>query len=73
VNHRTLRTVAQHSSRDNPPEAAAGVAHQLRLDSRANVWSWKGRLSPREVDRVRRGTADVAPAFYTDEDWDEQA
>jgi hypothetical protein len=69
VSGRMLRTVAEHSSARNPLEAARGVAHQLRLNSRANVRSWKHRLTGREVLRVRRGTADVAPHFYGDADW----
>jgi hypothetical protein len=34
-----------------------------RLDSRANLDAWRGRLRPEEVARVRALTADVAGAF----------
>jgi hypothetical protein len=34
-----------------------------RLDSRANLQAWRGRLTPEQVARVRELTADVAPRF----------
>jgi hypothetical protein len=66
---RVRRTIEEHSSEENPREAREGVVHQLRRDSGANVWSWKYRLSRQEISRIRRGTEDVAAAFYSDEDW----
>jgi hypothetical protein len=61
--------VEAHSSPANPREVAAGVVHQLRRNSRANIWSWAHRLSPAEIHRVRRATEDVARFFYSDADW----
>ncbi len=43
--------------------------HFLRIDSRKNVGSWKQRLSPGQVERVRVGTAKVAAQFYGEADW----
>jgi hypothetical protein len=34
-----------------------------RLDSRANLEAWRGRLTPEQAARVRELTADVAPKF----------
>jgi hypothetical protein len=64
------RTLEEHTSPDNPREAPPGVAHQLRRDSRANIWSWKARLRPEEVERLRRETEGLARLFYADADWD---
>jgi Sulfotransferase family len=59
--------IERHSAAENPVEQRD--KHSVTLDSRANVQSWKRRLSDDEVARVRAGVADVAPAFYSDEDW----
>lgn len=41
----------------------------VRRDSRAARWTWRDRLTPEDRERVRAGTAEVAPAFYGDADW----
>jgi hypothetical protein len=64
---RARHVVARHSDPSNPAEAAQ--AQDVALDSRANVSAWKRRLDAAEVERVRAGTADVWPAFYTEADW----
>lgn len=66
-------TIEESTSEQNPRAEVDGEAHRIRLNSRANVWSWCARLSPEEIDRIRRGTEDVAPWFYTDADWEEGA
>lgn len=63
------RTVEEYSRASNPVERPAGRTQLLRRDSRSNVWSWKGRLSAKEIDRVRAETEDVARLFYSDQDW----
>jgi hypothetical protein len=63
------RTVEAHSSAENPSDAPAGTVHQLRRDSRANVWHWTHRLRPEEAVRVLRGTEDVARALYPEPEW----
>lgn len=42
---------------------------KLRRDSKANVWSWKNRLSDEEIKRVREGTRRISSHFYSEEDW----
>lgn len=42
---------------------------KLRRDSKANVWSWKNRLSDEEIERVREGTREISSHFYSEEDW----
>jgi hypothetical protein len=41
----------------------------VRLNSRAGVESWRRRLTPEQVERIRTGVADVSPRFYSDDDW----
>ncbi len=63
------RKIRQSSSSENPGELARGKTHSVRLDSRANLYNWKRRLSPEEITRVRRLTEDVANDYYPDVDW----
>ena len=56
------------TSPDNPDDIGSqtGVA---RVNSRANIWSWKQRLLPEEIAAVRDLTRPVADQFYAPEDW----
>jgi hypothetical protein len=63
------RAIAVTTAADNPAEAAPGVIHELRRSSAESVRSWRSRLTPAEVARVRDATADVWPEFYSDEEW----
>ncbi|MCI0684650.1 MAG: sulfotransferase [Gemmataceae bacterium] len=69
MTRRVKRAIAVHSAQENPAEAAAKVAHQLKRNSRANIVNWLKRLTPAEIAKVRRDTEDVAQLFYTDADW----
>ena len=40
-----------------------------RLDSRRNVNRWAERLSQKDIERIREGTADVWPHFFDEADW----
>ena len=44
-------------------------AGEQRRDSTAALSLWKERLDRADIARVRDGTAEVASAFYTDDDW----
>ena len=61
------RQIAEHSNEENPDEIAGW--HGVRVNSRASVGSWRRRLTPEQIERVREGTRDVWPAFYADDDW----
>lgn len=41
----------------------------VRRNSAGNVATWKQRLAPEEIQRIREGTAEVASSFYSDSDW----
>ncbi|MEP6476020.1 MAG: sulfotransferase [Actinomycetota bacterium] len=62
------RAVSEHSDASNPKEARDAQA--LKRDSQAAISTWRTRLSREEIGRVRRGTEEVARAFYTDADWE---
>lgn len=41
-----------------------------KRDSASNVYSWKKRLTDKEIRRIKEKTAGVWPQFYTESDWD---
>jgi hypothetical protein len=59
--------IDEHSDDANPDEL--DTWHGVRLASRASLESWRRRLTPEEIERVRAGTADVWPAYYGADDW----
>lgn len=62
--------IRAHSSPDNPAAAPAGEsAPDLKLNSQANIWNWRQRLTPAEIARVRARTETTAAAFYDEADW----
>ena len=63
------KAIMTHTAKENPAEAAAKVVHQLKRNSRANIFNWMKRLTPAEIAKIRRETEDVARHFYTDADW----
>jgi hypothetical protein len=63
------RTIAGSTGEDNPKEVTLAKPYSVRLDSRANLEHWKRRLERAEIDRVRELTFDVAPSYYSDDDW----
>ena len=64
--------IRQTSGSHNPvdPGALPGSREMLRLNSQAAITTWKQRLTRDEIMRVREGTADIAPDFYTDAEWE---
>jgi hypothetical protein len=64
---RARRRIAEHSDPANPGEAAdAGLT---KRDSRSSIHTWKRRLTPEEVERVRIGVGAMADEFYDEGDW----
>ncbi len=66
---RAQNTIWRSSSSKNPTELARNQVHSVQLDSRANLENWRRRLSPEEISRVRRLTADVSGFYYPEESW----
>jgi hypothetical protein len=67
---RVEQFIRRSSSKDNPREISKTKAHATRLDSQANIYNWKNRLSAEQIKRIRYLTADVAPQYYSDSDWE---
>ncbi|MBX7226896.1 MAG: sulfotransferase [Chitinophagales bacterium] len=42
---------------------------KLKRDSKSNIHSWKNRLSPAEIEKIKAGTAAISNLFYREEDW----
>ena len=57
------------SSAGNPKETSVERPHETRLDSRANLASWKRRLTGEEIDRIRRVTEETAALYYGAGEW----
>lgn len=41
----------------------------LKRDSKANIWSWKNRLTKEEIRRIKEKTYPIASKFYSEKDW----
>lgn len=64
----SLPAVVEHySGASNPVDV--GRPGDQRRDSKAGLTLWKDRLSADQIARVRDGTAEVAAAFYADDEW----
>ena len=63
------QAILNASSAENPVELSKKKVHAVKLDSRANLDNWKKRLSPDEIERVRKMTGKVSNLFYSDEEW----
>lgn len=63
------RTVETSSRAGNLREPPLDAPHETKLDSRANVDSWKRRLDSGEIARIRRRTEETASAFYPEIAW----
>jgi hypothetical protein len=49
--------------------SSASKAEHLKRDSKKNIHTWKKRLSPEEIERVKKGTESVWGKYYSEEDW----
>jgi hypothetical protein len=66
---RARAEVERSTSATNVKEVPTWRRRAVRRDSRAAKRTWTQRLTPEEVERVRREVADVASSFYADEEW----
>jgi len=61
------KVIKKYSDPDNP-NAAKGV-NEIKISSVSNIRNWKRRLSESEISRIREGTGDIWPFFYSEQDW----
>jgi hypothetical protein len=57
------------SSSANPAEVPVEGWKSLMRNSKASITTWKQRLTPDEIARVRNQVEDISGHFYSDEDW----
>ena len=61
-------TIEDYTNASNPSEAQKG--HLLtKRDSKANIKSWKKKLTQEEIAHIRNKVEDISSAFYSDADW----
>lgn len=58
-----------HSDSSNPKESPKGVTI-LKMNSKLNVYNWKKKLDPEEIERIKRGVKEVASHFYSPSEWE---
>lgn len=61
--------VAASSSSENPKTTPVESPHETRIDSRANLESWRPRLDADEIRRIRTITGETASRYYTELEW----
>lgn len=64
---RVEKMIRESSSAENPAEGKR--VHSFKLDSRANISTWKKRLTQDEIRRIREKTQEVASIYYPDATW----
>jgi hypothetical protein len=66
---RVEETISASSSSDNPVEPSRKNIYAVKLDSRSNIDNWKKRLTPEEIDYIRKKTEEVSSLYYSDAEW----
>ena len=66
---RVERQILESSSSENPDQLSPSRTHSVHLDSRANLGSWKRRLSADEIDRVHEIAGEAASLYYGEDEW----
>ncbi len=63
------RQVIEEHCYAKTPQPDEGQLHRLTRNSNEDAWSWRGKLTAAEVDRIRARVDDVSRHFYADETW----
>ncbi|HJT82351.1 MAG TPA: sulfotransferase [Chthoniobacterales bacterium] len=64
--------IEQHSASSNPV-GSVERRHEVKLNSRANLETWKERLSEEETLRIRRQVEEVSCFLYPTESWERRS
>ena len=66
---RVERIILNSSSSENPAELSRKKVHGVKLDSRANLDSWRKRLTPQEINRIYEITNEISGLYYSESEW----
>jgi hypothetical protein len=66
---RVEKFILNSSSSENPKELPKEKIHGFKLDSQANIDSWKERMTADEIARVREISREISPLYYSDAEW----
>lgn len=61
--------IRAYSDGSNPKETPRGQATFLKRNSKENIYNWKKRLTPAEIDRIRENVRETAAPLYADSEW----
>jgi hypothetical protein len=61
--------VTSSSAAQNPGETPRAMPYETRIHSKANLDSWRHRVTAEEIARIKRVTEESASAFYQGFDW----
>lgn len=60
--------IKEYSSSTNSNEAVDGEGF-FKRNSELNIWNWKDRLTPLEIEKIRNQVEDISSVFYSNRDW----
>lgn len=66
---RIRNAIASRTSEENPSTRTDASPHTTKLDSRANAFGWRRRLSPGDLLRIRTLTEPYGSSFYSEDEW----
>jgi hypothetical protein len=66
LDQRAQDAISDATSAENPTQHSVGDRHAVKLDSRANLGSWRDRLTPEEVGRVLEVSGPLVHRLYPD-------
>ena len=66
---RVEKFILNSSSSENPKELSKKKVHGYKLDSLANIDTWKKRMTTEEIDHVREITKEISPLYYSEKEW----
>jgi hypothetical protein len=69
-NPKAEAAIRKYSQNPDAKPLSADRPTDIRRESQKTVSVWKKTLTPEEIERIRKGTSEVAGLFYEPKDWD---
>ena len=66
---KTERYILKTTSSSNTSERSDNEIHQLKRDSKSNIYNWKKRLSIEQIRHMKEKTHVICSNFYEDNEW----